>query len=64
MIHLGEHIEALLQLPETKGLSPFEIGQEALDIACAQGLLSEAEAGSELAAKEAEDQAKYVMGVD
>lgn len=64
MIHLGEHIEELIKLPESKGMSPFEIGQEALDIACAQGLLTEDEAGSELAAKEAEDQAKYVMGVD
>ena len=64
MIHLGEHIEALIALPESEGLSPFDIGQSALDIACAQGLLTEDEASSELAAKEAEDQAKYVMGVD
>lgn len=66
MIDLGEHIEAMGQLYVENELpwDPDSIAAEVLDIACAQGLLSEDEASSDLAHKECADQVRYTLGVD
>ena len=66
MIDLGEHIEELIKINKREGLpnDPMELGQSALDIACDQGLISVDDAGTDLAAKQARDQAAYLLGVD
>jgi 2-polyprenyl-3-methyl-5-hydroxy-6-metoxy-1,4-benzoquinol methylase len=65
MIDLGEHIEEMAKLYKENGLKrdPAAIAQDVLDIACDQGLLTEAEASSELAQKQVTEQASYLLGV-
>ncbi len=66
MVDLGEHIEEMAKLYKENGLprDPASIAQDVLDIACDQGLLTEAEASSELAHKQVTEQASYLLGVD
>lgn len=62
----SEHIEEMVvvfkenELP----LNPDDIAEAVLDVVCAQGLLTEDEANSDLAHKQIADEAKYLMGVD